>query len=124
MEINISKLAETVMGDIEEIAKAELSTVEDVLDAMADETYAQIKSDSPAGGDYKNGWAIRKENQYGTRYRVIYNRKEPSLTYIFEEGTADRYTKYGYYRGRIIAKPHIRPAFYRVVEKHKKDLGG
>lgn len=124
MEIDISKLAEAIMSDIEEIANAELSRVEDVLDTMADETCAQIKADSPAGGKYRTGWAIRKENQYGTRYRVIYNQKERSLTYIFEEGTTERYTKYGYYRGRIIAKPHIRPAFYRVVERHKKELGG
>lgn len=124
MEIDISKLAEAIMSDIEEIANAELSRVEDVLDTMADETCAQIKADSPAGGKYRTRWAIRKENQYGTRYRVIYNQKEPSLTYIFEEGTTERYTKYGYYRGRIIAKPHIRPAFYRVVERHKNELGG
>ena len=61
---------------------------------------------------------------YGTRYRVIYNRKEPELTSIFEDGTVDRYTKSGQYRGRIEAKPHIRPAFYKAVERHKKELGG
>lgn len=124
MEIDISKLAETVMGDIEEIAQAEISKVEDVLDAMADETCTQIKMDSPAGGKYRDGWTIRKENKYGTRYRVIYNRKEPELTSIFEDGTVDRYTKSGQYRGRIEAKPHIRPAFYKAVERHKKELGG
>lgn len=124
MEIDISKLAETVMGDIEEIAQAEISKVEDVLDTMADETCAQIKMDSPAGGKYRDGWTIRKENKYGTRYRVIYNRKEPELTSIFEDGTVDRYTKSGQYRGRIEAKPHIRPAFYKAVERHKKELGG
>lgn len=124
MQIDISKLAETVMGDIEEIAQAEISKVEDVLDAMAGETCAQIKMDSPAGGKYRDGWTIRKENKYGTRYRVIYNRKEPELTSIFEDGTVDRYTKSGQYRGRIEAKPHIRPAFYKAVERHKKELGG
>ena len=124
MEIDISKLAETVMSDIEEIARAEMARVEDVIDTMADETCAQIKADSPAGGKYRSGWAIRKENKYGTRYKVVYNRKEPTLTHIFEDGTTDRYTNYGYYRGRITAKPHIRPAFLRVVERHKKDLGG
>lgn len=80
MEIDISKLAETVMSDIEEIARAEMARVEDVIDTMADETCAQIKADSPAGGKYRSGWAIRKENKYGTRYRVVYNRKEPELT--------------------------------------------
>ena len=124
MQIDISKLAETVMGDIEEIAQAEISKVEDVLDAMAGETCAQIKMDSPAGGKYRDGWTIRKENKYGTRSRVIYNRKEPELTSIFEDGTVDRYTKSGQYRGRIEAKPHIRPAFYKAVERHKKELGG
>ena len=124
MQIDISKLAETVMGDIEEIAQAEISKVEDVLDAMAGETCAQIKMDSPAGGKYRDGWTIRKENKYGTRYRVIYNRKKPELTAIFEDGTVDRYTKSGQYRGRIEAKPHIRPAFYKAVERHKKELGG
>ena len=124
MQIDISKLAETVMGDIEEIAQAEISKVEDVLDAMAGETCAQINMDSPAGGKYRDGWTIRKENKYGTRYRVIYNRKEPELTSIFEDGTVDRYTKSGQYRGRIEAKPHIRPAFYKAVERHKKELGG
>ena len=124
MQIDISKLAETAMGDIEEIAQAEISKVEDVLDAMAGETCAQIKMDSPAGGKYRDGWTIRKENKYGTRYRVIYNRKEPELTSIFEDGTVDRYTKSGQYRGRIEAKPHIRPAFYKAVERHKKELGG
>lgn len=124
MEIDISKLAETVMGDIEDIARAELARVEDVLDTMADETLDQIKMDSPAGGKYRSGWTIRNETKYGTRYRVVYNKKEPTLTHIFEDGTEERYTKYGYYRGKIVAKPHIRPAFYRVVERHKKELGG
>lgn len=122
MEIDISKLAETVMSDIEEIARAEMARVEDVIDTMADETCAQIKADSPAGGKYRSGWAIRKENKYGTRYRVVYNRKEPELTTIFEDGTADRHTKSGQFRGKIVGKPHIRPAFLRVVERHKKDL--
>lgn len=124
MEIDISKLAETVMSDIEEIARAEMARVEDVIDTMADETCAQIKADSPAGGKYRSGWAIRKENKYGTRYRVVYNRKEPELTTIFEDGTADRHTKSGQFRGKIVGKPHIRSAFLRVVERHKKDLGG
>ena len=124
MEIDISKLAETVMSDIEEIARAEMARVEDVIDTMADETCAQIKADSPAGGKYRSGWAIRKENKYGTRYRVVYNRKEPELTTIFEDGTADRHTKSGQFRGKIVGKPHIRPAFLLVVERHKKDLGG
>lgn len=124
MEIDISKLAETVMSDIEEIARAEMARVEDVIDTMADETCAQIKADSPAGGKYRSGWTIREENKYGTRYKVVYNQKEPTLTHIFEDGTTDRYTKYGYHRGRITAKPHIRPAFLQVVERHKKDLGG
>lgn len=124
MEIDISKLAETVMSDIEEIARAEMARVEDVIDTMADKTCAQIKADSPAGGKYRSGWAIRKENKYGTRYRVVYNRKEPELTTIFEDGTADRHTKSGQFRGKIVGNPHIRPAFLRVVERHKKDLGG
>ena len=124
MQIDISKLSETVMGDIEEIARAEIAKVEDVLEVMANETCTQIKADSPAGGKYRDGWTIRKENQYGTRYVIVFNQKEPSLTHIFEDGTTDRYTKYGYYRGRITAKPHIRPAFYRAVERHNKELGG
>lgn len=111
MEIDISKLAETVMSDIEEIARAEMARVEDVIDTMADETCAQIKADSPAGGKYRSGWAIRKENKYGTRYRVVYNRKEPELTTIFEDGTADRHTKSGQFRGKIVGKPHIPSGF-------------
>ena len=59
------------MSDIEEIARAEMARVEDVIDTMADETCAQIKADSPAGGKYRSGWAIRKENKYGTRYRAV-----------------------------------------------------
>lgn len=124
MEIDVSKLAETIMDDITAIAEAEQLRVEDVLDTMADETCEQIRSDSPAGGKYRSGWTIRKETQYGTRYRVVYNRKRPELTTIFEDGTADRNTKSGQSRGRIIGKPHIRPAFLRIVERHKKELGG
>ena len=45
MQIDISKLSETVMGDIEEIARAEIAKVEDVLEVMANETCTQIKAD-------------------------------------------------------------------------------
>lgn len=47
MQIDISKFSETVMGDIEEIARAEIAKVEDVLEVMANETCTQIKADSP-----------------------------------------------------------------------------
>ena len=117
MEIDISKLAETVMSDIEEIARAEMARVEDVIDTMADETCAQIKADSPAGGKYRSGWAIRKENKYGTRYRVVYNRKEPELTTIFEDGTADRHNcrKAAYPSGFSAGRRTAQKRFRRMI---------
>ena len=124
MEIDISKLAETVMSDIEEIARAEMARVEDVIDTMADETCAQIKADSPAGGNIDPDGPSGRKTNMGPDTGVVYNRKEPELTTIFEDGTADRHTKSGQFRGKIVGKPHIRPAFLRVVERHKKDLGG
>lgn len=124
MEVDIAKLAETVMSDIEEIAAAEKKDKEAVIDMLAEETCQDIKDNSPAGGNYKRGWKIRRETKYGIRYVVVYNAKKPELTPIFEDGTGPRKTNSGLNRGEIKKHPHIRPAFYRALERHKKDLGG
>ena len=124
MKIDIGKLAESVMADIEDIAAKEKKDKESVIDILAEEACQDIQANSPTGGRYKSGWKIRRETQYGIRYVVVYNAKEPELTAIFEDGTGQRTTTSGLNRGRIKKHPHIRPAFYRALERHKKDLGG
>lgn len=56
----------------------------------------------------KNEQKFTKTVLIGPRY---YGSFRGQLAHTFEYGTAPRYTKDGYYRGYIVARPFMRPAF-------------
>ena len=62
MEIDISKLAKTVMSDIEEIARAEMARVEDVIDTMAKHARRSRPTARPEGNIDPDGRSGRKTN--------------------------------------------------------------
>ena len=73
-------------------------------------------------GQYARGWVKETESRYGETLRIVRNKKEPQLTHILENGTAERTTKKGYRRGRVLPQPHIRAAFDETVaEFERKD---
>jgi uncharacterized Zn ribbon protein len=134
VELDISKMAEQVMSDIRAVCEEEQKDLDAVMHELAKETCEEVKRTSPVygkeyseskigreSGDYKNGWRVTRELKYGDTIYVVKNTKAPSLTHIFEFGTAQRKTKFGANRGQVDSKKyaHIRKSFYKMVNRYK-----
>lgn len=134
MELNVNTMAAQVMAGIREDVKAERKNAENLIRDLSDATLQKVKEKSPVRkkaypkgsrkrpGRYRKGWAVEKRIQYGVTQYVVLNEKEPRLTHILENGTAQRETKKGKRRGRVKKTPHIRPAFDEEVAKFEKRL--
>ena len=127
MEIDFS----AVMDDIRRIAEREQRNAEELVEEMADAACKKVVQKSPVKlteyggkrkkrmpGSYKKGWKVEKELRYGSQLFVVKNDKEPSLTHILENGTDERETKAGEYRGSVRKRPHIRAAFDETVAEY------
>ena len=101
--------------DLESAISAELNAYSNVVidgtkklvNKVAKKCCENIKNDSPArkasGEKYKKGWKVKKTEDSPLRtVCTVYNSKQPSLTYLLENGHA---TVNG---GRTRAIPHIK----------------
>lgn len=103
---------------IEEYTEEVSIAIEEEIDKTAKELKEEIQATSPKKtGKYSKGFAIKKEGSRGTASRIIYNKSKPGLVHLLELGHAKRGGK-----GRVAARPHLRPAYDKIVPKMEKEI--
>ena len=94
----------------EEVGVAIEEAVKETAQALA----TDLRETSPKDtGEYAKGWTARKE---GPGRYVVYNKKKPLLTHLWDHGHA----KAG--GGRVEGIPHIKPAQDRYVPEFEKKV--
>ncbi len=102
----ITQAVQEYTEDVQEIAARE---TDKAAKAVLRDTKANAPKDT---GDYAQGFAITKEDEYGSTKRIIWNKKHPQRVHLLEHGHAK------VKGGRVAARPHVRPAY----EKHGAPL--
>ena len=84
---------------------------------VAQDTASDLRSNNPRRtGGYAQGWSA-KSTRDGW---VTYNKDHYQLTHLLENGHV--LVSYGKTRGRVPAKPHIRPVADRRIEEYMEKL--
>lgn len=107
---------------IEEYTEEVSAAIEEEIDKTANDLKEEIQATAPKrkgkhGGKYSKGFAIKKENGGGSTSRIIYNKSKPGLVHLLELGHAKRGGK-----GRVEARPHLRPAYDKIVPKMEREI--
>ncbi len=103
-----SNFADIISASLQEFSDEKTKEIKNIITDKSKELAKNIKRDSPRraknGGKYAKGWTAKKdyENNLNIQY-TIYNKKEPSLTHLLENGHAKRNG------GRVEGIPHIAP---------------
>lgn len=124
MEVNVSKIAETVLGDMSEIAEREEKTVVELVEDMARECKRAIQAvakTKTATAEYAKKWRIVKRQKYGGGRTEIVLVNDSGLASWLEYGTGDRKARGGQSRGKIERGKysHIRKAAEETITKYK-----
>lgn len=108
IELELSQIVSDYTAEVTNAIEEEIeNTAKLVLDDIKASTAWTDRT-----GDYRKGFAIKKDNKQGETVRTIYNRRKPALTHLLEMGHG---LKGG---GRVSARPHLRPAY----DKHVPDM--
>lgn len=131
MELDLSEM----MKDVRRIVEQEKERADEIVESMAKSAHQKIVQKAPVKmtpytgkrsyrvpGDYKRGWEVESKYSVGQKCWIVKNDKEPKLVHLLESGTGWRQTKKGANRGRVIARPHIRPAFDETVIQYEKKI--
>ena len=128
MEITVGKQMEKILDDYsKEVRRATSNS----MDVVAKEGVKKLKNTSPRQAKhrrkYAEGWAVKREKT-GTGIPVvtIYNRTNPQLTHLLENGHDVYNDRFGPKLGRANGKKHIGPvndwAQSALPEEIKKEL--
>jgi hypothetical protein len=96
--------------------------VKETTEKISKEAVKKLKKESPRRKNirknpYWKGWTKRKETKNKRRYiNKIYNKTNPSLTHILENGHS---TKNG---GHTKAQPHIKPIEEKYNKLYEKEI--
>lgn len=123
-----------LMDTLEDFTEQEERTLFEIIKEGGKQAKRDVADLSPKGkgaGEYKQGWAMRTKRGKGTIEVTIYNRTQPSLTYLLEHGHIIR-NKYGTQNrkdgggSRTTPRPHISTARDKaetyILKELKKEL--
>jgi len=116
--INIDSLSREIEKELKVYSSDIVEKIDTSSKRIAKEAIKSLKANSPKKtGKYSKSWTQKKEKGdiLQPTSHTIYN-KEGWLTHLLENGHA----KVG--GGRVVAKPHIRPAEQQVIEKFTKEV--
>jgi HK97 gp10 family phage protein len=113
--VDLSEL-QSLMNDLKKMGQSlDQKEVKEIVREIAQPMINDMKAGAPTSEIRESlGFIEKNEEKYtetvliGPRY---YGGHKGQLSHIFEFGTGPRKTKDGYYRGFIVARPFIRPAF-------------
>lgn len=98
LTVQIQAVLNAVNDDIRDAVKRN-------VDSVAKEAVQKLRDSSPKKtGDYASGWSLKRQ---GEADAVIYNRKQPGLTHLLENGHVIKNKKGTF--GRVSGKKHIKP---------------
>lgn len=126
-KVAVDNLSEEIMKTLEEQAEQAVETINEQVDAIADEAISELKRTSPRSkgsggrrGHYADGWTKQLEgsNWKGITRKIIHNKAKPQITHLLENG----HLIAGGTR-RVPGKSHITPVFEKIMQKLKQ-LGG
>lgn len=105
MSIKIDQLSDAVRAELENYTDEVDEAVDRVVLRVARKCLSTIKRNSPRHmGDYRRGWAMKKERARGRVSATIYNRTRWFLIHLLEDGHQKAAG------GRVEGKPHVGPA--------------
>lgn len=116
-----SNFADTITASLQQFSDEKTKEIKNIITDKSKELAENIKRDSPRrktnGGKYAKGWTAKKdfENNLNIQY-TIFNRAEPSLTHLLENGHAK---KDG---GRVEGIPHIAPNTEKIEKEIDKEI--
>lgn len=115
MPIQIENLAKSIENELSSYSQEVADEIKKVVVEIGKETAMEIKAAAKEkfnGTEYARGWTSKVAHEDRENIRVtVYNRTQPELTHLLENGHA---TRNG---GRTKARPHIRPAEKAAVKK-------
>lgn len=117
--INPEELGLEIANAIADYTEDVVVAIEEEIDDTAEKVKDEIQSSAAwkdRTGEYRKGWAIKKENRKGETVRIIYNKNKPSLVHLLEFGHAKRGG------GRVAARPHLQPAYDKYVPQMEKNI--
>lgn len=106
MDISIDDLADTLAEELAGYSQEVTDDLKREVKQVAKEMVSELKATSPRdSGDYASGWTSTTESEGRNTVQVrVYNRKQPTLTHLLENGHAK------VNGGRVEGKAHIGPA--------------
>lgn len=116
--IEIDKLAEEVMKDLEEYTNLVTEDMKKAVKKAGQLGKVEVKKNAPVKtGGYEKSWhrKKRKENSNSLDY-VVYSKERYQITHLLENGHAKRGG------GRVRAIPHIAPAEEKVQQQLERDI--
>lgn len=113
--VNVDRLAETIMHDLEVYAQNTIEDVEYAVNQTAKLAREELQETSPVGptGEYSKSWAVRRHPYAGKDYhsKVVYaKRPQHGKTHLLEKGHEAVDGSF------VAARPHIA----RVEEKAQR----
>ncbi len=117
-KISMDLVAEEIQNELQTYSDQLTEEVEEKIQTIANECKKNVAEKSPKKtGKYAKGWAITKEKKRLFTVYTIYNKNEPSLTHLLENGHIIRNKKDGKTYGRSKAFPHIEPAEKEAIKE-------
>lgn len=123
MKIKIDELSKVVQEELDTYAEEVGEAVDNAVLRVAKRCLATIRQNSPVqSGEYRKGWAMKRERARARLVATIYNRKRWFLIHLLEDGHQKARG------GRVPGKPHVEPAFKQADRELEteiiKELGG
>lgn len=117
-QVRIDALAAELTLAIKDYTDDVSQAIEREVESTANKVRDEIKAKSPVDtGVYKKGWSRKKTGRGQEAEHIIYNKDKPSIAHLLEFGHA----KVGGV-GRVDSKPHIRPAYDKLVPEMEKRI--
>lgn len=108
---SINDLSKEIVRQLQLYNSEVENEIEIAKDEVAKEAVQELKNNSPKlTGSYSKGWRAKKVGSS----TIIHNQTDYQLTHLLENGHAKSDG------GRTEAKPHIRPAEEKVIDKFTK----
>ena len=117
-QIRLDRLAAEITRAVKDYTDNVSAGIEKEVQDTANKVRDEIKAKSPVDtGVYKKGWSRKKTGRGQEAEHIIYNKGKPSIAHLLEFGHA----KVGGV-GRVDSKPHIRPAYDKLVPEMEKRI--
>ena len=118
---SVDEFSETLANALSQFSDEETHEIKDIITQSATDCAKNIKTDAPkrasTGNKYAKGWTCHKDGEANLDIQyTIYNKSQPSLTHLLENGHAK------INGGRVEGIPHIAPNEKKMEQEIDKKI--